>query len=108
MVLFKNRTISPESVQYLIDHVFLPPKLPQSSTESSAARQDGFLLEALIQSLGKCSQNLDTSDQDAVKSLYWMMKELRRVRIESGKVNEEHLLAALQDLLEKGTLSQPI
>lgn len=107
MALFQHESISQASLQHIVDHVFLPPKLPQSAKESSVALHDGYLLEALIQSLQSCGQNLDASEQEAVQGLHMMMTELRRVRSEMGAINEDSLLSALQDLLAKGRPSQP-
>ena len=105
MVLPHFQDVPQESLRYIIDHVFLPPQLPQSAKESDTALHDGFLLEALIQSLQSCGQCLDAQDQGAVQDLYNTMNDFRRIRDEDGTVNERNLEMSLHSLLRKGRSS---
>ena len=103
---FQLQSMPLSSLLYIINHVFLPPKLPQSSKESSDALQDEFLLEALIQSLESCGNYLNASDREAVQDVYLAMTELRRVRNEDGTVHEESLLVSMKHMLRQGRSPQ--
>jgi hypothetical protein len=86
-----------KALPHAINHVFLPPKLPQSDDFDSTF--DDALLDMVLTSLQDFKHLVKEDSIDAVTDL---IRNIRAVRGDSGAINEESLKVALQGLREKG------
>ena len=86
---------------YMINHIFLPPQLPQG--DDFNVEFETILLKTTISALLQFQDQI-TDDQDAVIDLvYVMLDNLRTVRdSSSGAVSEDNLKDILMNICEEG------
>ncbi|XP_044715116.1 putative very large low complexity protein [Hirsutella rhossiliensis] len=82
---------SKDEHQYAVDHVFLPPKLPQSGDDMQAAARDAQILNAVAKALQYFRLNVDANCIDLVDAAITAINRHRQVRRVSGDVEEHRL-----------------
>lgn len=85
---------------YLINHLFLPPKLPGGSDVNSD--HDTFLLEMTINSLRSLKSLVQSDQAVSVQQIIDMLFNLRDIRDARGNVDEEKLVKILKSLGKTG------
>lgn len=95
--------VSIPTLSYFFHHVFLPPKLPGGDDRS--AEKDDQLLSFVEDSLRRCSSIMEEQHQEVFRELRAMITSMRLVRNEHGRLNENRLLKALQELCATGNTS---
>lgn len=91
-------------VTYLINHMFLPPKLPQSDDHDPA--QEYMMINVIIVSLINFKSTLEPNCRAIVESALAMVISLRELRERgpaSGIIREKNLEDALTNLCTIGT-----
>jgi hypothetical protein len=90
-----------EDLQRVVNHVFLPPKLPQSADETS----DGALLDATLSALSSLSsQLLPDTDLVSIRHATVLLKNMK-ASMPSGKIEEPGLLKVLLSLTDGQTVA---
>jgi hypothetical protein len=85
-----------EDLQRVVNHIFLPPKLPQSADETS----DGALLNATLSALSSLSsQLLPDTDLVSIRHATVLLKNMK-ASMPSGKIEEPGLLKVLLSLAD--------
>ncbi|KAJ7221929.1 hypothetical protein C8J57DRAFT_1593667, partial [Mycena rebaudengoi] len=94
-----------ENIDYIINHLFLPPKLPQAHDDPDSSKQ-----QALAQHLSNCAaifcDHLSREDVESSVQAHW--KDLKKMlsgfaRIHEGAgMSPEHLAAAINKMNSKG------
>jgi hypothetical protein len=95
--------LSLEAINYMIHHIFLPPKLPQGSDFSFSF--ETHLLETVIDALGDFKNFIAMDQKTAVDFVTAMVTNLKTMRGQAatgGAVCEGKLQQGLKDLCEKG------
>jgi hypothetical protein len=87
------------AMEYMIYHVFLPPKLPQEDDFNQ--QYEMILLETISDAL----QKFEAVTGGGIKGIIDMMGSLRNMLDESGAISEWKLENALRELSEKGMFS---
>lgn len=83
----------------MINHVFLPPKLPQEDDFNAA--HESFLVDTTIDALLNFKIHLQNDQKLIIESVIILMSNLKNV-YSSGSINEDPLKIALKDLLKEG------
>ena len=89
-----------DAVKYMIDHVFLPPKLPQMD-DFNPMREDA-LLRALLDALKTFIIHVGPQYHHAIKSVDSMIENLRNILDEKGFVDEGRLADTLRHVSAYG------
>jgi hypothetical protein len=93
--------LNPEAVTYLINHVFLPPKVPQSNDFSPEL--DSIIIKVVIASLQKLLHSSNFSQQVTITAAISMIKSLSDVHDSAtSSVSENKLRDALVNLCRQG------
>ncbi|KAK6584182.1 hypothetical protein PZA11_003912 [Diplocarpon coronariae] len=96
----KRKKYSEEALEYMIHHVFLPPKLPGGDDYKS--RKDTALLDTTIESLVRFKGHVNKKELIAVESVLDMLMNLASARDSDGFISEEKLLTALREMGRNG------
>jgi len=94
--------LSGGEIQYAIQHVFLPPKLPQSGDDPLSVAHETMLLVAVEEALRAFSSYVDHDAKDSVTLAHNGIHRLRDLRDGYGFTNEEKLRDAFGDLAQNG------
>lgn len=97
-------SLSAHELRYIIDHVFLPPKLPQS--DDFDAKCQLAMVNATLHALEYCRELVEDGDAGRVDQAIAMVASLKRVHTDHGglaHVNEEKLLKTMADVRMHGT-----
>jgi hypothetical protein len=88
------------AVQYMINHVFLPPNVPQKDDT------DPFLEEILLHTISTSLEafRFHTDEHNTIKMALNMIDKLCFVRDESGMTNEKKVKNSLERLSGNGKL----
>ncbi|KAK6438570.1 hypothetical protein LTR95_005222 [Oleoguttula sp. CCFEE 5521] len=102
-------SITDDQLRRAVDHVFLPPQLPQSSDEQS----DGVLVQLTRKALGTLLKLLSakqkTQQHDAIKHAMTAITNLERINsLEDGHVDAQALCKAIQSINHGDTLAMRI
>ncbi|CAI6290147.1 unnamed protein product [Periconia digitata] len=87
--------LSAEATAYIVHHVVLPPKLPQS--DDSDDRNELSLLDLTIQTLGDFP--VTAEKQDAIRAAAHSIQNLRAIRGIDGSISESQLYEQLRNLV---------
>lgn len=98
---------SKDGHQYAVNHVFLPPKLPQSGDDMRTAAHDAQILTALAKALPYFRDRVDVHCRDLVESAATAINRHRLVRCVGGDVEEHRLRDAFLAMEESGASSRP-
>lgn len=90
---------------YLLHHVFLPPKLPQSEDYNPEYEQS--LLESVIRNLQKFSSLVPDEDSDILVSTANAMSCLRDICEHDGSIDQAKLKKSLGYLNDQGKSGNP-
>ncbi|CAL3967669.1 unnamed protein product [Diplocarpon coronariae] len=96
----KRKKYSEEALEYMIHHVFLPPKLPGGDDYKS--HKDTALLDTTIESLVRFKGHVNKKELIAVESVLDMLMNLASARDSDGFISEEKLLTALREMGRNG------
>ncbi|KAH9906006.1 hypothetical protein F4778DRAFT_802433, partial [Xylariomycetidae sp. FL2044] len=91
-----------DNIQYIINHVFLPPYLPQRN--DYATRHEECLVHATLDGLRAFKQQVCVEQLPAVESAVYMINNLWKAHdfsVDHTVVNPETLLAALRQLNQR-------
>ncbi|KUJ21678.1 uncharacterized protein LY89DRAFT_637548 [Mollisia scopiformis] len=88
------------AIQYLINHVFLPPRLPQE--DDSKAQHESLLINITIDALSKFKVHVNNDQSDNITSVLQMMIVLKNIHPPHSNIYEAEFLQALGDLPIKG------
>ncbi|PHH88387.1 hypothetical protein CDD83_7603 [Cordyceps sp. RAO-2017] len=91
-------SISLAGIQFAFEHVFLPPKLPQTGDDPEAAAHETSLLATVSDALQLFFANVQPEHKSAVDAAIYAIHRLRCITRSDGSVDEEHLLEALHGL----------
>ncbi|PHH60877.1 hypothetical protein CDD81_1082 [Ophiocordyceps australis] len=88
---------SQAGIQYAVEHVFLPPKLPQKS-DTQAITHESSLLAAVSSSLELFRDHVDPEYQDVVHIAQLITVRFQKLRNLDGFISEDLLKEAFQVL----------
>lgn len=91
------KEIDPETLQYIVNHVFLPPQLPQASNEN--LDHETGLINVVLDAAKAFNALLP--DDDVCKSIISMVTDLSELRDNSSSINEAKLKATFEKLVSK-------
>lgn len=94
--------LSGDEIQYAIQHVFLPPNLPQSGDDPQSVAHETMLLAIVEGALRDFSSCVDPGVKDAIDAAYHGIHLLRNLRDRCGFANEGKLRNAFCDLTQNG------
>lgn len=94
---------SVDKVQRIVNHVFLPPKLPQESDEESEV----LLINVACEALGELESLLEPdSPPEPVRNVISLLRNIKAINsLPGGKVDENHLSSILKSLSTGQTLA---
>jgi hypothetical protein len=96
-----NQILTAEAVTYLINHIFLPPKLPQY--DDFDIEYETVIAKVAIASLSKFKNHVHHSHHATVASAIAMVTSLRNVYdAATGSVSEKKLVDALVHICQQG------
>ena len=87
------------AVKYMINHMFLPPELPQSN--DFTVSYETVLIDTTIAALWKFKGHQPDDQSLTIDSIIGLMKNIKDVHI-SGSISEARLRIALKVLSDKG------
>lgn len=88
----------------MIDHMFLPPKLPQK--DDSSPDRERALVTITIDALEQFGDLVKEDQNGAVASVVSMVSAMRNTIDSDGTIDESKLFAVLNNLPEKGKYQQ--
>lgn len=91
-------------LEYIINHVFLPPKLPQEDDRDSA--KSAALAEELVEALRAFRTYSTQQDLPTWTSLARMVENMSRIRDESGDMNPDKLEQTLLQMVDGGMFTK--
>lgn len=91
---------------YLINHIILPPRLPQGSDEDP--ENEAVLIETTLKTLQSFSHGVPAADQAVILPVSGMISNIQAVRGEDGSLREDGIIHALRRLRSKGKDISPI
>ena len=89
------------NLPYIINHVFLPPKLPQK--DDSSPSRDAALAETLLEGLKAFHDLLPTQQQPQWSPLIRMIYQVLSMRDSQGGMATECVGDALEAMIDGGT-----
>ena len=89
-------------LQYIINHVFLPPKLPQS--DDSAFKNDSSLTKECRAALKSFQVHLPTQEQWRIVACIRMVSKIQELRDESGDLILGKIEESLEEMNDRGML----
>lgn len=89
-----------ESLKYIINHVFLPPKLPQKDDRDDA--KDEALAKQLLVSLQSLQQCIPEQTRSEWRPCIQMLDSMLKLRDDSGGLVAEEMIGSLQKMNDKG------
>ncbi|KAI1411964.1 hypothetical protein F5Y13DRAFT_200276 [Hypoxylon sp. FL1857] len=99
----KHLKLSKEEIYYIVNHVFLPPRLPQQ--DDYKVEHEDNLLKAVIQVLAKFKEHVQDDVAGVVDLITVSIQTLHQSSAFSPTPSEKQLLEAFKRLLQKdGTL----
>lgn len=96
----QNTEICEDAARYLINHIFLPPKLP--GEDDYEPKHEKSLLELLSEALSAYKSHIPVDQDDAVNSIASMIDRTKDVHDYHGHVNSSKLKSRLHELCEQG------
>lgn len=95
-------TVPARSLDYMIHHVILPPRLPSNGDNASFQLEDGALLGQLSDSLDKFAADFGHGNRGVFETVSGMITKALLVLDDGGRVNELSLLQSLQEVASAG------
>ena len=92
--------VSPQAINYLIRHVFLPPKLPQKSDATDDNQL--FLVRTIARALIEFRDFATHESQDIIRVLASAVGNLKSIHDEGIAFSESKLKTALGEIHQKG------
>jgi len=89
-------------IEYAIQHVFLPPNLPQSGDDPQAVAHETMLLVIVSDTLQRFSSFVNSGAKDAIDAAHCAIRRLCDMRDNCGFINEGKLRDAFCDLAQIG------
>lgn len=97
-------TVPARSLDYMIHHVILPPRLPSNGDNASFQLEDGALLGQLSDSLDKFAADFGHGNRGVFETVSGMITKALLVLDDGGRVNELSLLQSLQEVASAGAI----
>lgn len=88
--------LSADHIGYLVNHLFLPPRLPAVSDDSF--EHDDVLLELVIHALEDFSSGLSQDERDTMQHVISALSHIAQMRDNEGGIDERRLLDNLKNL----------
>ncbi|KAK5994206.1 hypothetical protein PT974_07649 [Cladobotryum mycophilum] len=104
MISISIPNLSRREIQYIVEHIVLPPMLPQSGDDPYGASNESALLETILNALEAFRSNVGKNDKIAIDTAIGMIQRLRAVRDVDGFATELSLQDALKDFEKNGGL----
>lgn len=102
MATKKPLKLSREEIQYAIEHVFLPPELPQSGDDPQIVYHEASLLAIVADALQAFSTSVQPSGKAAVDGATAAIQRFRKIVDVNGFLNEDMLRQGFDDLSKNG------
>lgn len=99
------RELSEGDIYHVIQHVFLPPKLPQTGDDPQALGYERSLLTTTSDALRRFGSFVETESKSAVDEAYYAVRCLRDLRDDFGFIDQDGLKQAMYDLAQDGTFT---
>lgn len=99
----QDTEICVDTTRYLINHIFLPPKLP--GEDDYEPKHEESLLELLSDALSVYKSHIPVDQDDAVNSIISMIDRTKEVCDSHGHVTDSKLKSALHEFCEQGESS---
>ena len=103
MAEYSNLQISCEGLQFIINHVFLPPKLPQE--DDSDDQHERSLLNLVCQTLSTFQAKVGPEHRGIVQDVQESMAQLARLLDSNQALDQGLLQTAIHELVTKGEQS---
>ena len=94
-----------QSLSYIINHVFLPPKLPQE--DDSGVVEDSALIVECEAALESFQAHLPSHDCRRWAACIRMLRKMLELRDPSGDMISEKVEASLESMVDLGICSRP-
>lgn len=107
MNIEEHLELSLRDIQYVVENIFLPPKLPQNGDDAYIVSHEASMLAIVADALQEFSTTIQTSDKIAINGAAKAIQRFRKIIDGSGFLNEDMLREAFCDLEENGTLPDP-
>jgi len=90
------------SLEFLINHVFLPPKTPQQ--DDTSTEEEHNLISSLLETTKKFSQECSAAESRQLESVARMLQQLVKVRPGLHNSTKQDIMKKIiQDLKDGGT-----
>lgn len=105
MEVKESSKLSPQDIQYVVENIFLPPKLPQNGDDAYIVSHEASLLAIVVDALQAFSTTIQASDKIVIDRVAEAIRRFRKIINVSGFLNEDMLREGFYDLNKNGTLS---
>lgn len=103
----KPLRLSSQDMQYALENIFLPPKLPQNGDDANIVSHEASMLALVADALQEFSTTIQAGDKIAIDGAAKAIKRFRKIVDGSGFLNEDMLREGFYDLNKNGTLADP-
>lgn len=90
-----------KDLNYVINHVFLPPKLPQK--DDSDARKSASLIDELLAALRSLQLHISEQERSEWTPCIKMVDNMLELRDPSGGLMAEKVQTTLREMIDRGT-----
>ncbi|PON24166.1 hypothetical protein TGAM01_v206854 [Trichoderma gamsii] len=102
MDVAESLKLSPQDIQYVVENIFLPPKLPQNGDDAYIVAHEASMLAIVADALQKFSTTIHASDKIAIDEAVKAIQRFRKIIDGSGFLNEDLLREGFYDLNKNG------
>lgn len=92
--------ICEDAAGYLINHIFLPPKLP--GADDYEPKHEKYLLDLLFEALSAYKSRMPVDHDNAIAFITSMVDRTRDIHDSHGHVNSSKLKSTLLELCDEG------
>lgn len=90
-----------EELNYIINHVFLPPHLPQK--DDSGVKETNALIDMVLAASELLQNHIPEQEHSEWLPCIKMMRNMRKLKDKSGNIIAKKLKTALKEMLDGGT-----
>ncbi|KAK1255540.1 hypothetical protein MKX08_009535 [Trichoderma sp. CBMAI-0020] len=94
--------LSRQDIQYVVENIFLPPKLPQNGDDAFIVSHEASMLAIVAYALQEFSTTIQASDKIAIDEALKAIQRFRKIIDGSGFLNEDMLREGFYDLEKNG------
>lgn len=96
--------LSSQEIQYVVENIFLPPKLPQSGDDAYIVSHEASMLAVVADALQNFTTTIHGNDKITIDGAVKAMQRFRQSIDGSGFLNEDMLREAFYDVSKNGML----